>query len=296
MIVPEDEGVRERVARFSASLAPYSRKTLANVLATLAKLLRTAVDWDVLPSMPCKIKIPKAQRTPPTFYEIETMRRFIATAEAVDARTHALVLVLMHTGLRRSEIRGLDWEDVNLKRRQLVVRRAVISKFEDTPKSGHGRVIDLSAELTASLAKHLAATEWKTGRVFRQDSGKPALERHLYAWVQPAQDKAGIPRVKGVALHVMRSSACSALAALGAPTIAIQAVAGHQSPQTTQKYMHLAPGLQAAAIRLLDDVHGTDVARGCTNAEALEVPRQNRVEQRGIEPRTSALRTRRSPS
>jgi hypothetical protein len=34
--------------------------------------------------------------------------------------------------------------------------------------------------------------------------------------------------------------------------IAIQALAGHESPQTTTKYMHLASGLQAAAVRLFD--------------------------------------------
>ena len=75
--------------------------------------------------------------------------------------------------------------------------------------------------------------------------------------------RAGIPRKKGVALHVMRHSACSALAALGAPMIAIQALAGHESPQTTAKYMHLAGGLQAAAVRLFDQANlGTGVARG----------------------------------
>jgi hypothetical protein len=56
---------------------------------------------------------------------------------------------------------------------------AVISKYVDTPKSGHGRVIDLSAELTAALERHLAASSTKTGRVFLQDSGRHALAQHL---------------------------------------------------------------------------------------------------------------------
>ena len=72
--------------------------------------------------------------------------------------------------------------------------------------------------------------------------------------------RAGIPRRRGVKLHVMRHSACSALATMGAPTIAIQALAGHESPQTTAKYMHLAPGVQAAAVRLFDQSRGKGVA------------------------------------
>ncbi len=140
---------------------------------------------------------------------------------------------------------------MNLRRRQLVVHRAAISKYVDAPKSGHGRVLELSSELAEALGS-LAATSPKTGRVFRQDSGKPALAQHLYAWVHAAEATAGIPRRKGVALHVMRHSACSALAALGAPTKSIQGFAGHETASTTEKYMHLAPGAQRAAVALFD--------------------------------------------
>jgi integrase len=236
------------VTKLCAGLRSYSRKTLGNILATLAKLLRTAVDWEVVPVMPCKIKIPKSTRTPPTFYEQGTMR----SRRAIDTRTHVLVLLGLHAGLRRGEILGLDWADVNEKRRQLVVRRNAISRYVDTPKSGHGRVIDLSSELTAALEKHRQVTRSTAGRVLFQDSGRPALAQHLYQWTRDAMAKAGIPRKKGVALHVVRHSACSALAALGAPMIATLALAGHESPQTTAKFMRLASGLQAAAVRLFD--------------------------------------------
>src|ERR1017187_2825226 len=256
--LPLDRITTERVAKLCTSMARFSRKTLANVLATLAKLLRTAVDWDVLAVMPCKIRIPKAARTPPNFYELDTMRRLIDAAAQIDTRTHALVLLGLHGGLRRSELLGLEWEDVNIERRQISIRRAVISKYVDTPKSGHGRVLDLSAELTAALQKHRDASSTKKGRIFRQDSGRPALAQHLYTWMDAARDRAGVPKQKGVRLHVMRHSACSALAAMGAPMIAIQALAGHESPQTTARYMHLAPGVQAAAVALFDQVRGTN--------------------------------------
>ena len=140
------------------------------------------------------------------------------------------------------------------------MRRNVISRYVDTPKSGHGRVVELSSELHDALAALREASQWKTGRVFRQDSGRPALARHLYAWMEVATARADIPRRRGARLHVMRHSACSALASMGAPTIAIQALAGHESPQTTAKYMHLAPGVQPAAVRLFDEERGKGVA------------------------------------
>jgi Phage integrase family len=128
------------------------------------------------------------------------------------------------------------------------------------------RVIDLSPELTSALEKHRKATPVTTGRV--------------------------------MLLHVMRHSACSALATMGAPMIAIQALAGHESPQTTAKYMHLAAGVQAAAVRLFDEA-GAGGTLGTSLDSSDPNPQFSRwilVEQRGIEPRTSALRTQRSPS
>src|ERR1019366_9422720 len=190
----------------------------------------------------------------------------------IDTRTHALVLLGLHGGLRRSELLGLEWEDVNIERRQISIRRAVISKYVDTPKNGHGRVLDLSAELTAALQKHRDASSTKKGRIFRQDSGRPALAQHLYTWMDAARDRAGVPKQKGVRLHVMRHSACSALAAMGAPIIAIQALAGPESRPlrslSSTKFVARTvarldrngwiPGVQAAAVALFDQVRGTN--------------------------------------
>ncbi len=77
------------VAKLCGRLAKYSRKTVANVLVTLSKILHAAVDWDVIATMPCKIKIPKSRRAPPSFYELDRMRRLIDSAKAIDARTHS---------------------------------------------------------------------------------------------------------------------------------------------------------------------------------------------------------------
>ncbi|HET7752510.1 MAG TPA: tyrosine-type recombinase/integrase, partial [Anaeromyxobacteraceae bacterium] len=51
---------------------------------------------------------------------------------------------------------------------------------------------------------------------------------------------------------ILRHTFCSRLAMLGAPTKAIQELAGQQSLTTTQRYMHLSPAAKESAIRLLD--------------------------------------------
>jgi site-specific recombinase XerD len=55
---------------------------------------------------------------------------------------------------------------------------------------------------------------------------------------------------KGV--HILRHTFCSHLAMKGAPSRAIQELAGHRDLATTQRYMHLSPAALEAAIRLLE--------------------------------------------
>src|SRR4029453_1418917 len=65
----------------------------------------------------------------------------------------------------------------------------------------------------------------------------------------------GAQRVAGLSeagVHVLRHTFCSHLAMKGAPTRAIQELAGHAALSTTQRYMHLSPAATEDAIRLLD--------------------------------------------
>jgi integrase len=64
----------------------------------------------------------------------------------------------------------------------------------------------------------------------------------------------GAQRVAGIdqGVHILRHTFCSHLAMKGAPTRAIQELAGHADLSTTQRYMHLSPAATEDAIRLLD--------------------------------------------
>ena len=68
-------------------------------------------------------------------------------------------------------------------------------------------------------------------------------------------------RVQKSGVHVLRHTFCSHLAMRGAPTRAIQELAGHADLSTTQRYMHLSPAAIEGAIRLLDQP-SPDLSRG----------------------------------
>jgi integrase len=139
-------------------------------------------------------------------------------------------------GLRRGEILGLRWCDVDFTRRQLVVAQAVWEgkgeadrmargrrRYADSPKGGRGRVVPLTDALCDALKRfrHLRGE-----LVLYADDSQPASSYQLRTWLQAAQRRAGLPVTTG-GLHVLRHTFCSYLATRGAPAKAIQELAGH---------------------------------------------------------------------
>jgi integrase len=253
--LPLDQITSERVALFQASLASYSAKSVNNTLSTLSKLLKVAVEWSVLPAMPCTIRLVKARPSAPRFYEMEDFRRLVEAAEKIDTRTHVLVLLGGHGGLRRGELIGLRWSDVDYRRHQIQVWQAVWRGVVDMPKSGKPRIVDMSKELEAAIKAHPRKGE----RVLHADDGTPATAKLLRTWLAAAQEHAGVPHTSG-ALHVLRHTCGASLSALGAPPRAIQELLGHSDLTMTMRYMSLSASTRRAAVALFDQ-RGTGVAR-----------------------------------
>jgi site-specific recombinase XerD len=84
--------------------------------------------------------------------------------------------------------------------------------------------------------------------VLCQDDGTPLTRQQIQYRVNRAARKANVR--EGV--HILRHTFCSHLAMRGAPSRAIQELAGHSELGVTQRYMHLSPAALDAAIQLLD--------------------------------------------
>jgi hypothetical protein len=142
----------------------------------------------------------------------------------MDTRTLALVLLGGDAGLRRGEMIGLRWCDIDMRRHLITVQQAVWKGIVDSPKSGRGRVIPTTDALDQTLARH---RHLRGERVFYDDGGHPATEKILRGWLAAAQRRAGLPDPTG-ALHILRHTFCSHLAMRGAPAKAIQELAGRR--------------------------------------------------------------------
>ena len=86
-----DEIDSEDVQQIKSRLKDRAPKTVNNVLSVLNTLFRTAVEWKVIPAMPCRIRLLKVPRTEMRFLDFNEFERLVEAAAIVDGNTHLVV-------------------------------------------------------------------------------------------------------------------------------------------------------------------------------------------------------------
>jgi integrase len=184
------------------------------------------------------------------------MRAIVGKLETTAGRHRAVLLTAIFTGLRASELRGLRWEDVDLKRGELHVRQRAdrYNKF-GKPKSEAGeRTVPMPPMLVTAVREHrLASPKSELGLVFPNSKGGVDLRTSIvYQGFHPAQIAAGIVDQHGGAkykgLHSLRHFYASWCinrrvdGGLELPLKLVQTRLGHASIQmTADTYGHLFP-------------------------------------------------------
>ena len=77
----------------------------------------------------------------------------LAASEAYERRHYPLFLLLARTGMRLGEALALQWGDVDFGSHEVRVARAISRDRVETPKSGHGRTLDMSEQLARVLLR-----------------------------------------------------------------------------------------------------------------------------------------------
>ena len=182
-----------------------------------------------------------------------------AMLEASTLDERPLLMVLMATGIRASELRGLPWRDIDLRRARLnVTQRADQWGAIGQPKSAAGtRTIPMPPELVAELRTwKLRALPNDLDLVFPSSVGTPRDHAHLLERIfKPLQVRAGVcsaveptkldndgrPLMKArYGLHALRHAAASGWISGGADIKRLQAWLGHETVQMTLgTYGHL---------------------------------------------------------
>ncbi|MFB1484421.1 tyrosine-type recombinase/integrase [Corallococcus sp. RDP092CA] len=225
---------------------PMSPRYINNTLTVLHKLLTLAQEQGVIAHVP-RVKLLKVAKPPFDFLTFEEAERLVAHAEP-EWRT--LILVAIKTGLREGELMGLQWNDLDLQRGKLQVRRTRTKGEEGPPKGGCERTVDLPTSTVETLKGH---RHLRGAYVFCQEDGQPLTDGLMRRPLERCLRWADITREQGrIGWHDLRHTYGSHLAMRGVPLKVIQELMGHATLEMTMRYAHLSPETKERAVQQLD--------------------------------------------
>ena len=235
--------------------APSSQ---ARTVAALKGFFRFLVENEQIERNPAEVlRTPKKREALPDVLDARELTRLLLTVESDEVwgrhfagkreRDRLMLALLAYAGLRRSELLGLDWDDVDLERRLLHIRKA---------KGGRQRMVPIHPELAPLFLAYLP---------FRARDPEPALfvgvhGRRLSQTIMTQTflryaRAAGLTERKRVTPHTLRHVFASELLRAGANLRQIQELLGHKHLDSTQRYTRVTAHELRGAVKRLRFVH-----------------------------------------
>jgi integrase len=249
--------------------SPLSTTTVHGVHVTISRALKDAVRWGKLSRNVASLADPpQPGRAERPIWSADELRTFEAAVSG--DRLYAMWRLAMTTGLRRGELAGLHWSDLDLDAKRLRVSGARIvvgyAVLDETPKSkSSARVIGLDEATVQALRAHRrqqleermawGAAWTDSGLVFSREDGTGYHPERLTKAFQAAARRAGLPVIP---LHSLRHSYATAGLEAGVPMKVMQERLGHSSLTiTADLYSHVREQVdQDAADRTADYIFG----------------------------------------
>ncbi len=227
--------------RLGTNVSDELQKTTQNYhLIALRSFLKYCAKRDIETLSADKVELARTARKQVTFLNEDELSRLFDQADLSKLsglRDRAILELLFSSGLRVSELVGLDRDHINLKRREFMVRG----------KGQKDRPIFISAEAAAWLQRYLDERDDTTKPLFVRYSGRKTVDlsgnfhrltaRSVQRMVSRYALLAGI--TKHVSPHTLRHSFATDLLMNGADLRSVQAMLGHSNIATTQIYTHV---------------------------------------------------------
>lgn len=246
-----------------------SSSTVRRYHSLIHKMLADAVQWGYILYNPAdRIVPPKNAKTEIEYLDDQQAKQLAVLLRAAPSCFRRLVLLDMYTGLRRSELLGLEWKDIdwNNKRLRIVRTSQYLSHrgvFTDETKNRTSeRYIYISDKVITILKEHrqwqlmqAAALrgEWiDSGRIGTNEDGTPMKPARLSNWFKAFINQTNLPHIT---FHGLRHTYATICITKGIDISTVAAQLGHANPTTTLKiYSHIIQAQQQSAAQLIASV------------------------------------------
>ncbi len=246
--------------------AGLSSQTVRHFHTVLREAMGHALKWGLLGRNVAEaVSPPRVQRKNVSAWSMEEAARFLEATEK--SRYHALFLLAIYGGLRRGELLGLKWEDVDFDAKLLFIKRQVVLvggrvavQEPKTAQSKRGLVLD--DDLAAALKKHKVAQAkerlqagplWQDGGwIFPNGIGKPLEPQNLInRHFKPLAEKAGVPPIR---FHDLRHTCATSLLQIGVSAKEVAEQLGHSTTRMTlDTYSHVLASMKREAARRMGE-------------------------------------------
>ena len=245
---------------------PLSPRTVKNIHGTVRTAMEAAhvarlIDWN--PAASKATKTPKLPENERRTWTGDQVRHFLSAV--ADDRLFALYVTLACTGLRRGEVCGLRWRDVDLDAGRIEIRRTRVqygkairekgpktkTSKRDFPAVDLRAIVALRGHKARQLEDRLAAgTTWEgTDRIFTDELGGDLKPNYVTGAMGRAVKRAGLPHLSP---HGLRHTFATTALEAGVDVVFVSKLMGHSVVSTTQGlYQHARPEATADAARAI---------------------------------------------
>lgn len=246
-----------------------STGTIAQHHRLLSTILKTAVQWGLMYENPCqRVEPPKAIHKKGVTLSVEDTLRLFAYLEDAPKKYKTAVTVLLYSGLRKGELFGLKWSDLEFSTGRMTISRAVEylpvkGLFLSGPKTESGKrtiILPLPAVIALrEYKKHqnqirlAVGDRWEdTGFIFTKDDGTLMHPDSLANWFSNFVKANNLPHVT---LHSLRHTNASLMIASGIDLATVSKRLGHADTSITARvYTHAIQEVDAQAAEALEHI------------------------------------------
>jgi integrase len=227
--------VQKYVTHRSGVVSPASITKELNVLKHLMGL---AVEWELIPTNTAHgVKPPRVPAGRVRYLQPTELRTVL---EACPEWLRPIAALAAATGMRRGEILGLRWMDVDSSGGRIMLPQT---------KNGEGRIVYLNTLAKDALRAALRNNSKSTERIFTGDSVTP--ENVSLAFLRACR----AVKISDFRFHDLRHTAASWMRMKGADIHTVALILGHKDLRMAARYQHLSPAFLLDAVKLLDGAY-----------------------------------------